>query len=56
VCISVQDVGAGHAVLPTIAPDHALEGRGMAIIEALAHRWGSDALADGKVVWAQLAS
>ncbi len=57
VCISVQDVGDGHAVLPTTAPDnHALEGRGMAIIEALAHRWGSDALPDGKVVWAQLAS
>ena len=57
VCISVQDVGDGHAALPTIAPDdHALDGRGMAIIEALAHRWGYDALEDGKVVWAQLAS
>jgi anti-sigma regulatory factor (Ser/Thr protein kinase) len=57
VCISVKDVGDGHAALPTLAPDdHALDGRGMAIIDALAHRWGYSALEDGKVVWAQLAS
>jgi anti-sigma regulatory factor (Ser/Thr protein kinase) len=57
VCISVQDAGHGHAALPTIAPDdHAIEGRGIAIIDALAHSWGYDALEDGTVVWAQLAS
>ena len=57
VCISVQDAGDGHAGLPTIAPDdQALDGRGMAIIEALSHRWGYDALSDGTIVWAQLAS
>jgi anti-sigma regulatory factor (Ser/Thr protein kinase) len=57
VCISVQDVGDDHAGLPTIAPDdHAIEGRGIAIIDALAHSWGYDALEDGTVVWAQLAS
>jgi anti-sigma regulatory factor (Ser/Thr protein kinase) len=57
VCISVHDVGEGHAVPPsTVIDDHALEGRGMAIVEALAHRWGCDTLSDGKVVWAQLAS
>jgi hypothetical protein len=28
----------------------------MAIIDALAHRWGYSALDAGKVVWAQLAS
>jgi len=57
VCISVQDVGAGHAVKSTTGYDeHALEGRGIAIVEALAHRWGCDALTEGKVVWAQLAS
>jgi anti-sigma regulatory factor (Ser/Thr protein kinase) len=56
-CLSVKDVGEGHAALPTpAADDHALEGRGMAIIDALAHRWGYSALDDGKVVWAQLAS
>lgn len=56
VCISVKDVGEGHATLPTAAADDALEGRGMAIIDALAHRWGYSALDHGKVVWAQLAS
>ena len=57
VCISVQDAGDGHAAPPRGAPDvHALEGRGMAIIDALSCRWGCDTLADGKVVWAQLAS
>ena len=57
VCISVKDVGEGHAALQTTAPDdHAIDGRGMAIIDALAHRWGYSALDDGKVVWAQLAS
>jgi anti-sigma regulatory factor (Ser/Thr protein kinase) len=57
VCISVQDVGDGHAALPTIAPDeHAIDGRGIAIIDALAHSWGYDALDGGTVVWAQLAS
>ena len=57
VCISVKDVGDGHAALPTpAADDQAVEGRGMAIIDALAHRWGYSALDAGKVVWAQLAS
>jgi anti-sigma regulatory factor (Ser/Thr protein kinase) len=56
VCISVQDVGDGHAGLPTIAPDdHAIEGRGIAIIDALADSWGYDVREDGTVVWAQLA-
>jgi anti-sigma regulatory factor (Ser/Thr protein kinase) len=55
-CISVKDVGDGHAAMPTIAQDDAIEGRGMAIIEALAHRWGCNDHEDGKVVWAQLAS
>ncbi len=57
VCISVQDVGDGEAVLPTSAPDdHAIDGRGMAIIDALSHSWGYDAVEDGTVVWAQLTS
>lgn len=57
VCISIKDVGDGHAALPAIAPDEeAVEGRGMAIVESLAHRWGSNAVEDGKVVWAQLTS
>ena len=57
VCLSVKDVGEGHAALPTTAADdHAIDGRGMAIIDALAHRWGYSTLEDGKVVWAQLVS
>jgi anti-sigma regulatory factor (Ser/Thr protein kinase) len=57
VCISVKDVGGGAAALPTTAPDdHAIDGRGMAIIDALAHHWGYSTLDDGKVVWAQLAN
>ncbi len=57
VCISVQDAGDGQAALPTIAPDdHAIDGRGMAIIDALADSWGYDADENGTVVWAQLAS
>jgi anti-sigma regulatory factor (Ser/Thr protein kinase) len=57
VCITVKDVGESHAALPTNDPDeHAIDGRGMAIIDALAHRWGYSALEDGKVVWAQLAT
>lgn len=31
-------------------------GRGMALIDALADSWGVDGLADGKVVWAELAA
>ncbi len=57
ICISVQDVGDGHAAAHFGKPDeHAINGRGIAIIEALARRWGCDTLSDGKVVWAELAA
>ena len=39
----------GAPVSPTAAG-----GRGMLLIEAMASRWGSLSLADGKVVWALL--
>ena len=29
-------------------------GRGLGLIDAIAASWGTDALSDGKVVWAQL--
>jgi anti-sigma regulatory factor (Ser/Thr protein kinase) len=32
----------------------AMTGRGLALVEALATRWGTDLHADGKVVWAEL--
>lgn len=57
VCLSVQDVGQGHAQQRVGDRDqHAIDGRGMAIIAALARRWGCDTLEDGKVVWAELAA
>lgn len=31
-------------------------GRGVSIVEAVAERWGCDAVSDGKVVWAELAT
>lgn len=57
VCISVQDVGEVLAVKDRgDAGEHALGGRGIAIIEGLSRRWGWDTLSDGKVVWAELAA
>lgn len=55
VCIAVQDVATGHAVRQTVGED-VPNGRGMAIVEALSRRWGSDDLPSGKVVWAELAA
>ena len=55
VCIAVQDVATGHAVRQTLG-DEIPNGRGMAIVEALSRRWGSDDLPSGKVVWAELAA
>lgn len=55
--ISVQDAGPGNAEPGRFdESDPALDGRGILIIEALARRWGCDILADGKVVWAELAA
>ncbi len=57
VCISVQDVGDGRAASRfEDGSDHATDGRGIAIIEALSRRWGCDTLSDGKVIWAELAA
>ena len=33
-----------------------VNGRGVSIVEAVATRWGCDAVADGKVVWAELST
>ncbi len=53
--VSVEDVGPG---LPESRrePHDALGGRGVAIVEELAHRWGCDRIAGGKVFWAELES
>lgn len=55
VCIAIQDVATGQAVRQTVGDD-VTNGRGMAIVEALSRRWGSDVLPSGKVVWAELAA
>lgn len=57
VCISVQDMGDRQASPRDGRTDElALDGRGIAIIEALSRRWGCDTLPEGKVVWAELAA
>lgn len=53
ICISVQDAAGGLAAQQDM-PIEALNGRGMAIVEALSRRWGCDNLPSGKVVWAEL--
>ncbi|MHA6783026.1 ATP-binding protein [Pseudonocardia saturnea] len=44
------------AVLPTVAgaPSRTAGGHGMLLVEALAHRWGSEDHASGKRVWFEL--
>jgi anti-sigma regulatory factor (Ser/Thr protein kinase) len=53
--IAVEDVGPGLPQSRRVAHD-ALGGRGMAIVEELAHRWGCDRLDGGKIFWAELES
>jgi anti-sigma regulatory factor (Ser/Thr protein kinase) len=51
------EVGDDNTRLPHKAtPDReALNGRGLAIVDMLAHNWGADAHQQGKVVWFELA-
>ena len=51
--IGVEDAGHGLPRRRTATPD-APGGRGVAIVESLAHRWGCDQLDGGKVFWAEL--
>lgn len=51
--IAVEDVGPGLPQSRRAAGD-ALDGRGLAIVEELALRWGCDWLDGGKVFWAEL--
>lgn len=51
--IAIEDAGSG--MPESLAADgDDLNGRGVAIVEALSARWGWDALAQGKIVWAEL--
>jgi hypothetical protein len=52
--LAVEDLGSARPHLLAAAPDdHG--GRGLAIVQHLAHRWGCDVLPVGKVIWAELA-
>lgn len=55
VLIAVKDACEG-TVQPALGALDDVDGRGVAIVEALAQRWGCDALPDGKIVWAEFAS
>ena len=50
--VTIEDTGHGHAE-PRAATLEDLDGRGVQIIDALAHRWGSDVMVGGKTVWAE---
>ena len=52
--IAVHDVSSMRPEQADPAPE-ALGGRGVAIVDRLSVRWGTDLLADGKVVWSELA-
>ncbi|AXG78277.1 ATP-binding protein [Streptomyces paludis] len=41
---------------PRTAPDNAEDGRGLAVVQALADRWGTDVRRWGKLVWAECAT
>lgn len=53
--IGVEDVGPGWPAHRNARLDD-LDGRGVAIVEALSDRWGCDKSPDGKVTWAELGS
>jgi PAS domain S-box-containing protein len=51
--VEVHDTSRALPVRP-LADDAGMTGRGLAIVDALASRWGVEPLPDGKVVWAEL--
>jgi ABC-type transporter Mla MlaB component len=51
--VSVQD-WASEPVRQRSPAESDLQGRGLIVVEAIASRWGSVPLGDGKVVWAEL--
>ena len=53
--IGVEDVGTGWPQQRTADVEDP-DGRGMEIVEALAHRWGCHVLPHGKLAWAELAA
>ena len=53
--VSVVDENSRHPTSVSEDPD-ALDGRGLALVDALAARWGVQDLAMGKAVWFELAT
>jgi two-component sensor histidine kinase len=53
--VEVRDTGRGQPVLRFLAPTEP-SGRGLRIVEALSHAWGTVDLPDGKTVWFTLPS
>ncbi|MCU1676040.1 MAG: Serine phosphatase RsbU, regulator of sigma subunit [Frankiales bacterium] len=53
--IEVHDTGRSLPVRP-LADGSGMTGRGLALVDALASRWGVEPLHDGKVVWAELST
>jgi len=56
--ISVRDHSSALPLARAVklAPSMALSGRGLGLIAALAQRWGTELMGDGKIVWVDLSS
>jgi anti-sigma regulatory factor (Ser/Thr protein kinase) len=52
--VRVTDGGAATPPLPRFAPADALDGRGLAIVDALSTRWGVERDGLGQCVWAEI--
>jgi anti-sigma regulatory factor (Ser/Thr protein kinase) len=52
--MSLQDLSDEQPVMRRSSP-HQAGGRGIALIQTLSHAWGTEPLADGKLVWSELA-
>lgn len=52
--VRVTDGGAVHLPIPREAGPEEVDGRGLAIVQALADRWGVDRDGLGQSVWAEL--
>ena len=51
--VSVRDASSSLPAMQDPTPD-SISGRGLVLVSAVAQRWGTELLADGKVVWAEL--
>lgn len=51
--VEVRDGSRSLPVRPHVN-DEAMTGRGLALVGAVTHQWGVDAVVDGKVVWAEI--